>query len=153
MSPIDFQKEHLRITISLGLIAFFTALVFGIYQTNIGDNTWIVLIKTIVYGWFIVSSSVLFLFILLTAVRLKYKNPDILDGTIPIGEKSRKFFYDEGIESIYRGIIIGSVSYLSMRLVKVIDLSDTVINFVIFFVLFFILFMIFDFLIFNILKD
>jgi hypothetical protein len=153
MNQTDFQKESLRVTISLGLIAFFTALIFGIHQINIGENFLSELIKIMIYGFFVFSLIVLFLFILLTAARLKYKEPNMLDETIPIGEKSRRFFYDEGIELTYRGIVIGSVYYLSMKLVKIINLSNTAMNSIIWVIAFLAFYILIDFLMFKILKN
>jgi len=150
---MNLQKEQLKITISLGLIAFFTTLIFGISQIQLEKSFIFELVKYIVYSFFIVSLVSLFLFIIFTGTKLKSRDIGVIDELLPVGERFRNFLYDEGIDMTFRGIIY-SIIFLSVsKLTQIINLSSKIFNFLFAGVLAIILFTLIYYIIYKIIRD
>ena len=150
---MNLQKEQLKITISLGLITFFTALIFGLIQIKIKNNSFINLIKYVVYGFYTISLASLFLFVVLTGAKLKSRNPGTIDKTLSVGERFRNFLYDEGIEMTFRGITLGFFFYLFHKLVEIFNLSNVTLKLFLVFLIILILYIITDYAFLRIMKD
>jgi len=117
---MNLQEEQLKITISLGLMSFFTVLILGFSQIKTESNFIITLIKTIIYGVYTVSLVSLFLFVIFTGAKLKSREPGIIHE-IPIGEKFRNFLYDEGIEITFGGIFFVFFYFLFSKLSQILN--------------------------------
>lgn len=121
---ISKELDSSRLTISLGLIAIYVAVVvylpFNVFAISYQEPLTLLFQKLLLMGWG-VDSVILLFYLFLYSLKIKYYNPntiDIMNYNIRISEKLPRILFDVGVEGYSKGIFINLVYALPFVLMN-----------------------------------